>query len=488
MQGLLFFALLLVQGCAVGPDYKPVKTEMPDAWHQQLIEGLATGQQIPLKWWNILDDPLLNELIESARENNPDLKTAYWSVVETRAQRDFVAGKYYPNVDAIGSYNRIRQSENGVNSLFGSGFSIPPYDLYNAGVDSSWEIDLFGRTKRSVESAQASLEAEIENFHDILIVLYSDVATSYVDLRSAQERIKYALENIKSQRATLDLTQTRFDAGLAPELDVEQAKLNLANTESKIPSLRIEEKTAINRLSVLIGKKPGELFETLAKFSDIPEPPQDIAIHLPAELLRQRPDVRRAERLLAAQTAQIGVATADLYPTFSLSGYFALEALEFSDMGKMSSRAYSFGPSLRWNIFDADRIKNNIRIQEARTQQLFSQYQFTVLNALEETENSITDYAQETQRRKSLYDSVEAAQNSVKLVQTLYRSGLTDFQNVLDMQRTLVFQQDQFAQSRGNVTLNLIRIYRSLGGGWDDDILKQKPDPSDNEQMIVTVD
>jgi NodT family efflux transporter outer membrane factor (OMF) lipoprotein len=445
----LIFLTFIIQGCTVGPDYVIPDTEMPDAWNQELTRGLTDGQADMQTWWFILDDPILDDLIEKANEGNLDLKTAMSRINQARAQ--------------LG----IRVSENGL--LAPPSGNVDQTNLHRAGLDSTWEIDVFGRISRSVESASANLDASIENYRDIMIILYSEVALNYIQVRSLQARIQYAQNNIKLQKGTLQLTKDRLKAGLVPELDVEQAKLNLANTESVIPSLRSRKIQAINRLSVLIGQPPGQLEELMLNAQNIPDINEEIIVGLPAELLRQRPDIRSAERNLAAQTAQVGVATADLYPSFSLSGTFALEAQNLDDMDNWDSRTWGFGPAFRWNLFDGDRIRSNIRFQEALTEELLLQYEQTVLLALEEVENAMVAYKEEQIRLEATERSVVAAQKSVELVDTLYRSGLTDFQNVLDMQRSLSIQQDQLAESEGFVVQNLIRIYKSLGGGWSID-------------------
>ena len=275
---------------------------------------------------------------------------------------------------------------------------------------------------------------------------------------------------IKLQQDTLKLTRKRREAELVPELDVQQAELVLATTESTIPVLRQSEAQAIHRLSVLLGQPPAFLYEELSTASKIPDVPEDITIGLPTELLRQRPDIRRAERILAAQTADIGIATAGLYPAFSLSGTFALEAQQMKEIGEWDSRKWGFGPAMRWNLFDGDRIKSSIKVQEAQAEQAMVIYEQTILLALEEVENVMVAFAEEQQRVEALERSVSAAQKSVELVKELYEIGLTDFQNVLDMQRALTNQQDQLAESQGRVAKNLVRIYTSLGGGWSVDI------------------
>lgn len=454
----------LLQACsAVGPDYVPPEIETPDSWHETLAEGLETGEADLRTWWESLSDPLLDDLIERASSGNLDLKEALFRIAEARARRGVAAGEQYPDLDATGSFERTRFSDNAVQD----GFDVGPDNLYSAGFDASWEIDVFGRIRRSVESADAAWQASIEDYRDVLVTLFAEVALNYVEVRAQQQRLKYARSNVESQKKTLELAQIRFENGLVPKLDVTQAISNLANTESTVPSIEADLTKAVNRLCVLLGEHTVELREELLGEADIPAPPEQILVGLPAELLRQRPDVRRAERDLAAQTALIGVATADLYPRFSLSGYFAWQSDSSGDLLDASSQTYGFAlPSIRWNIFDGSRIRNSIRVEEARTQQLLSRYENTVLLALEEVENFLTALLREKERLEMLARAVEASEESVELVQELYIDGLTDFQNVLDTERTLFNQQDLFVTSRGQVTKNLISLYKSLGGGW----------------------
>jgi len=457
--------LALVSGCKVGPDYEPPESEMPDAWHQELTKGLAEGETNIRTWWTLLSDPVLNDLIQQAAQSNLDLQTAFARIVQARAALGIASGEKYPVVDGVGTAERFRSSEE--TTPF-----IPPSldrtdNFFQNGLDASWEIDIFGRIRRSVESADANLEASVEAYRDVLVLLYAEVAINYVEARALQERIRLARANIDAQRATLQLVQDRFDAELVGELDIRQAELNLANTESALPTLRILLTQTIHRLGVLLGERPTALHPTLAERVAIPGTPPEIAVGLPADILRQRPDIRQAERQLAAQTARIGVATADLYPRFSISGTLALEANQVSNLyDASSSYAFGIGPSFSWNLFSGGRVRGNIRVEDARTEQALVAYEQTVLLALEDIENAMIAYVQEIDRREVLTRAVDAAQKSVELVQTRYREGLTDFQNVLDTQRSLFQQQDQLAASQGQVTQNVIRIYKALGGGW----------------------
>ena len=465
---LVALAVGLLQGCVslvtVGPDYTPPETKMPDAWHQAATKGLAEGRADLQTWWVTLNDPVLDNLIRRAGKGNLDLKGAVARILQARASLGIESGQQFPQIDGAGSFERSRTSE-------GIEVGVPPPqdnpdNFAELELDATWEIDLWGRIKRSIESADAALDASTEDYRDVLVLLFADVATNYVEARTLQARIRLARNNVELQRQTLQLTKDRFKAGISPLLDVRQAELNLATTESSIPPLKSSLAQAINRLGVLLGDYPSTLYAGLAQPVPIPVPPDDVTVGLPAELLRQRPDIRRAERALAAQTAQIGVATADLYPQFSLFGTLGVSAVDAVKFFASGNVTYSFGPQFSWNLFAGGSIRSNIDAQDALTKQALLRYENTVLQAVEETENSMTAYVQERDRRGSLARSVTAAQESVKLVETLYKTGLTDFQNVLDMQRSLFQQQDQLAESEGDVTQNLISIYKALGGGW----------------------
>ena len=463
-RGLLVPALLLLHGCLVGPNYVPPDTQMPDRWSQELSEGLTEGKADLRTWWTTLGDPTLDRLIERSTSANLDVKQAVARILQARAQFGIATGEIAPSVDAQGQIQTSRISNNVAAGVF------PPQHrtdtFYSLGLDASWEIDLWGRIRRNIESADASIGAQIEDFRDVLVVYYAEVADTYVQIRTLQARIASALDNVGTQQGALQLTMNRNRAGLAPDLDVRQAELNLATTQSFVPTLREALAQNINSLAVLLGEFPSALQAEMAQDAPIPQPPAEIVVGLPTELLRQRPDIREAERQLAAQTAQIGVATADLYPALSLSGAFAFESFASSDLLNWESRAFQFGPTVQWSIFDAGRIRSNIVLQEAVTEELLASYEETVLSAVEEVESAMAAYVQEVQRREYLQRSVVAARASVSLVDTLYRSGLTDFQNVLDTQRSQFTQEDALAESQGLVVQNLIQLYQALGGGW----------------------
>jgi NodT family efflux transporter outer membrane factor (OMF) lipoprotein len=474
--GLLIFVISsigLLASCAVGPDYIKPEHTTPDRWHQEMVKGLAEGQADLQTWWTVFDDALLNDIIERAGRGNLDLKEAFARIQEARARRGFSKGQFYPDIDGGGFYERARESGDFQN-LNSSGRQTDNYA--GLGMDGSWEIDVWGRIRRSVESADAGLQASVENYRDILVILYAEVATNYIEVRTLQERIRFVKSNIVTQQGSLGITQARFKAKLTSQLDVRQAELNLARTESLLPRLHALLVEAINRLGVLLGEYPSALYDELIKPAPFPDPSPQTLVGLPSDLIRQRPDLRRAERELAEQNAKIGVATAELYPAFGLGGTIGVAAT--TNIFDSDNKVWSLGPLFRWNIFDGGRVRARINEEDAKTEQAFVRYERAVLEALEDVENSMTGYVRELDRRSALNRSVIAAQKSVELVNTQYKTGLTDFQNVLDMERSQFEQQDFWAMSRGLVLQNLIGIYRSLGGGW-------QPEPEKLKQEII---
>lgn len=454
---------MLSLGCAVGPDYTPPILDAPDLWKLQSTDGLSTGEADLQTWWQVFDDPLLENLVERAQDGNLDLAQAFFRIDEARARRGIARGDFFPATDAIGDYSRNRISED-----FGAPTANQDrsFDSFSTGLDVSWEIDFFGRIRRSVESASAGLESSVEDYRDILVSLLSDVARSYVDVRTFQRRLHLAEKNVELQKGTLELTRQRNRAGLVGGLDVAQAERNLATTESFVPLFRTAAIQGVNRLGVLIGESPTELHDDFREIAEIPEVPDRVTVGLPLDLLRQRPDLRASERALAAQTARIGVATADLYPRFALLGTFAFDATDAAGLFTGDTGAFSVGPAVRWSLFDGGRVRSQIQVEDARAEQAMVAYEQTLLLALQEAEDAMVAYSEERKRRDALARSVAAAQEATDLVATVYRAGLTDFQNVLDSERALFNQEDALAASEGLVAGNLIRVYESLGGGW----------------------
>ncbi len=458
----LTLAALSLAGCAtVGPDYVRPSLPVPDTWNTgsaSVSPSASADTKILSQWWSTLGDPLLTSLIERAVQRNPDLREASARVREARARRGISEAALFPVVDMSGNVVKSSGSEE-----TGGGAER---DLYSAGFDARWEIDLFGGRRRDVEASQADLEASTEDLRDVLVTLIGEVALNYVDVRSFQARLAIAVANRTAQSDAYDITRWRFEAGLTSRLDVDQARYNLENTQAQIPPLRSGLERATNRLDVLLGLHPGSLKEELSGQEPIPVPPQEMLVGVPADILRNRPDVRRAERRLAAQTARIGVATAELYPKLTLTGSIGLEALSFGKLFSSGSRTYGFGPAFTWNIFDAGSIRKNIEAQNALQEQALIQYESAILGALEEVNNGLVTYAQEQLRLQSLTEASRAAASAVEIAQLQYASGVIDFQVVLDAQRSLLSFQDQRAVSEAAVTADLISLYKALGGGW----------------------
>lgn len=459
---LMVLYLLIISGCApVGPDYRKPETEAPATWHTELKQGLSTETINPAQlaeWWTIFNDPVLTGLVEQAIKKNLDLKQAMAKVREARARRGVSGAELYPALDMKGSASRSKGAENS-----GGGATR---NHYAVGFDAGWEIDIFGGKRRSVEAAEAELGASHENLRDVMVSLSAEVALNYLDIRTTQKRLAVAKKNIAAQKEAFEFIDWRYQAGLSNELALQQARYNLESTQSQIPLLRKSLEEAKNRMSVLIGQIPGSLNELLEVLQPIPVIPPTVAVGVPAETLRQRPDIRRAERNLAAQTARIGAATSDLYPKFRLSGSIGLEALEPGDFFRSGNDSWTIGPGVSWNIFDAGAIRRNIEVQNAVQEQYLLAYEATVLGALEEVENALNAYAEDQLRRERLIVAVNAARQAEKLAGQQYSAGLTDFTTVLDAQRSLLSFDDQLAQSDGTVTANLIRLYKALGGGW----------------------
>lgn len=479
-------ALLLLAGalpaCTVGPNYAPPTINTPPGWASPM-EGGADAQPADLaQWWTVLNDPVLDRLVRRALDANLDLQAAEQRVLQARAARGIVAGDELPRVDADGSYTRSRGSERTGGPVIDEPSS--GVNTWRAGLAASWELDVFGRVRRNVEAADAQLDAAVERRRDLMVILAADVAQTYADLRAFQRRLVIARENVGIQQETLSLSRARFDAGLSSELDVARATALLQTTLASIPPLEAGVRSAIYRLAVLIAEPPEALVNELTPDAPIPAIPSGIRVGLPSDLLLRRPDLRAAERDLAAQTAQIGVATADLYPRFSLLGGFGFSANDAGRLFDLNSRFWSIGPALTWNVFDNGRIRSNIRLQEARTQELLVQFQQAALRAMAEVDSALVAYAKGQQRLTALAQAVEANQRAVDLANQLYSRGLTDFFSVLDTQRQLFLSQDLFAESQLDNASNLITLYRALGGGWSDQSPPQ-PAPADPAEPAI---
>jgi outer membrane protein, multidrug efflux system len=471
---------VLMWGCEVGPNYKSPDLKPPQQFGEIGSATQPTTRGAPAairpdyqQWWLTLNDPVLNGLIDRAVRGNPDLAAAEARIREARAERGVASAALYPDISANGSYTHSRESANlpGIAAFTGGnpGASFPGIesDLWQAGFDMSWEIDVFGGTRRGIESANATLQAAAWDERDVLVSLLAEVAVNYVELRGAQRELAIAHDNLKSQEETLELTRRKNEGGLVPYLDVAQQEAIVATTASTIPTFEAQIRQFIHHLGILLGQYPDALSRELSVVAPIPIGPAMVPPGLPGELLRRRPDVRRAERQLAAATAQIGVATADLYPKFSVTGALGDESEDLKRLFDYTSRTYSIVPGVTWDIFNAGRISSNVHVQNARQVEALQAYRKAVLQSMQDVDDSLVVYNREQVRLQSLRDAVEANQRAVDLSTMLFEKGSADFLSVLDAQRSLFSAQDAQIQSEQLVTTDLIALYKALGGGWN---------------------
>jgi multidrug efflux system outer membrane protein len=468
----LLFLTLPLPGCTVGPDYRPPKVDAPEGWAGTRADVTAATQpstnpatrpsvanQQPVdvaQWWTAFNDPVLNSLIDRAVQSNLDIRLAASRLRSARASRTVVAAGFWPTVDVTGSYRRT-----------GSELSNGSNDLYRAGFDAAWELDVFGGVRRSIEASEADIQAAIEDRRSVLVSVAAEVALNYADLRNFQQRINIAKRNLEAQRHSADLTRKLFGGGFVAGLDVANAEAQVASTASGIPLLESGERQVIYTLSVLLAQEPAALLDELSVEAPLPATPPDVPVGLPSDLLRRRPDIRRAEAQLHAATAQIGVATSELFPKFSLTGSFGPGGSKPKSLVNWENTTWSIGPNVSWPLFDAGRIRANIEVQNAAQEQSLLSFRATVLTALQEVENALVAYAKEQQHRTALLDAVAANRRAVSIATQLYQQGQTDFLNVLSAQRSMFGSEDALAQSDRDVAADFIALYKALGGGWE---------------------
>jgi NodT family efflux transporter outer membrane factor (OMF) lipoprotein len=469
-------------GFKVGPNYERPPAPVAADW----IGGSDSHvQKRQLEaWWSVFQDAHLNKLIETAYQQNLNLRVLATRVLQARAQQAIAAGNIFPQTQqAEGQYSRVGVSHTTFNNPSAFGATLPPgtpppplvgnfYSDWLAGFNLSWELDFWGRFRRAIESANASLDASVENYDAALVTLLADVASNYVQYRVAQQRIKIARENVRIQQAVLDLAEQRFKVGTTTRLDVEQARTILEQTRSTIPSLQITLGEANDRLCTLLGMPPVDLGSELDEGTPLAADPMAhvpawVAAGIPADLLRRRPDIRGAERQVAAQSAQIGVAEADLYPTIFINGTLGVESADLSKLFESTSFVGTITPGFRWNILNYGRILNNVRLQQSRTQELIAAYQNQVLMAAQEVQTALRGFLRSREQAAALSKSVTAAVAATDLGIEQYRSGTVNFTPVFQFQLSQVSVQDQLAVAQGNIALNLISAYRALGGGWE---------------------
>lgn len=468
---LLIPALLAFAGCTVGPDFQRPKTSVSASWQEIADPRVSTASATYRGWWTAFNDPVLDRLIERAYRENLSLRQAGVRVLQARAQLGVAVGEIFPQTQqAVGSVQYNRASDRAATAPATRG-SVQ-YWQSQIGAQASWELDFWGKIRRNIESADASLLSTLADYDNTLVTLTADVASTYITIRTAAERIRIARENVATQEESLKIAEAKLDWGTATELDVEQARTALYNTLATIPSLETQLRQAQDALSVLLGMPPSDLGDLLDGPSVIPVSPRDVIVGIPADLLRRRPDVRRAELQAAAQSAQIGVARADLLPAFSLIGNLVflstdLGRFKLSDMFRWGSRQVQIGPSVQWNILNYGQISNDIRVQDAAFQQLLVAYQNTVLSAQQDVEDNLVAFLRAQDRADLLGKSVMSAKNAVDLAVLQYREGITDFTTVLTAQQALLSQQDTLATTLGGISTSLVGTYRALGGGWE---------------------
>jgi NodT family efflux transporter outer membrane factor (OMF) lipoprotein len=465
----LLVIIFLLCGCAVGPDFTRPAVNVSQTWLDANDQRVKTESAEYRNWWRSFNDPVLDQLIDQAYRENLPLRIAGMRVLEARAQLGIAIGGLFPQTQqAFGFYQYNRTSEHAPNFVS----PLLQYQQAEIGVMASWELDFWGKFRRGVESTDANLLATLADYDSVLVSLTADVANSYIQIRTLEKRLGIAHQNVETQRESLRIAEARFLHGTVSELDVEQAKTVLNNTLASIPVLEAQLRQAKNALCLLLGLPPNHLADLLGGTSEIPVSPPQVVVGIPIDLLRRRPDIRSAEYQAAAQCAQIGIAKADLYPALSLTGTFGFLSsdvgkFKLSDMFQWKSRTGQVGPSVQWNIFNYGRITNNVRVQDARFEQLLIAYQNIVLKAQQEVDDALVAFLRAQEQAGFLAQSTAAAKNSLDLSLLQYREGAKDFLTVVIAQQALLNQQDNLATTLGNISSNLVGVYRALGGGWE---------------------
>jgi NodT family efflux transporter outer membrane factor (OMF) lipoprotein len=471
-----FALMLFLAACSVGPDYQEPAMDIPQQWGNDIKDNTAIKEQ--LEWWQSYNDPLLNELISEASLSNLDLKAAFARIREARASLSSAEASLYPQINASGSYSH---NENSLNTPVTSSQNRPSsastnryFDLYKVGLDASWEIDLFGRLRRAEEAASAILDAQIEDGHATFLTLIADIAQNYITLRGAQQQLEITQNFYNAWNHIYQLNQDLYKAGLATDIDVAQAKSYRDQAKANLSPLESTLKNSIHNLSVLSGKNPTALYSRLTEKKPLPRVPAEIFTGLPSDLLKRRPDIRKAERDLAAATAQIGLAVGDLFPKFSLTGTIGYQSNKGSNLIAPRSSFYSFGPGFSWPIIDFGRIQSAIEAKTAARDESFFLYEKAVLSAFKDVENALVNYAQETERSTNLTLSFEASKNAADISMARYKSGLLSFINVLQAETTYHTNALAKVQSEVTLLLNTVTLYKALGGGWQMNSLQTK--------------
>jgi NodT family efflux transporter outer membrane factor (OMF) lipoprotein len=486
-------------GCTVGPDFNRPGWASPGSWFAGPKEAVKRPSSIPVAeplnadWWTLFHDPILTKLEQQVAAENLDVKVAEVRLTESRAQLGVARAALFPTLNGNASYVREQASNNGIfavipgaagasaasgtsgNSTGGiTGGGLKPFDLWQGGFDASWEVDLWGGVRRSVESATASTEAADEAKRTVLLSGLAEVARDYIQLRGVQTQLQIARDNVSTARQSLNLTQQRAAGGVTTDLDVANASAQLRTTLSQIPPLEQQEAQLINALSLLLGQAPNALRADLGTAKPVPPVPPRVPVGLPSELARRRPDIRQAEAQLHATTADIGVAQANFYPSLNLTGSFGLQSLQFGKIFNMNSKQYALGPGLTIPIFQGGQLRSTLQLREAQQQEAAINFQKTVLQAWHDVDNALTAYQAEQSRRDELIQAVSDNRHALMLAQSRYQQGVADFLTVLDAERSLLAAQLQLADSTTTVSSNLVALYKALGGGWETDMPEQR--------------
>lgn len=463
------FVLLLASAhlaaCSVGPAFRPPEAQLPDAWPADNHPANLTSVSVDSQWWQQFNDTQLTALIERAAKTNLDIRSAGNRLEQRRIARKVSGSAQLPGVSAGGSYQRERNSANGLLDASGREGQAP-FELWSSALDASWEVDLWGHVRRSLEVADAQVEFSQATRNGVLLSIVAETANDYLRLRGVQQQLAVSRENLKIAQQSRDLTQTRFDNGVTTNLDTADAAAQVATIEARLPVLQAEQNRLINALSYLIGEEPQSLIGELSASKPIPQATADMLLGLPSELAQRRPDIQQSEAALHRATAAIGVAKADFYPRVSLGASFGFQALEGSDIGAWSSRQWNYGPSLYLPIFQGGRLTGTLELRERQQQDAALDYQRTVLAAWHEVDNALTDYSAEQQHHAALAEAVRQNNLALASARERYRQGATDFINVLSVQRALLETESALATSSTQVTLNRVQLYKTLGGGW----------------------
>lgn len=465
----------LVSGCTVGPDFEPVPAPVLDSWQKSNVlridrsTGLTSRSEPATYWWKVLDDPTLDKLVRMAYSQNLTLRAAGIRIYEARAQLGIIIGDGYPQTQQVSAGFKQERVADNVGVLRDISRFVefdPSFRRWDVGFDAGWELDIWGKFRRGVEAADANLIAEIANYDDVLVSLTGEVAKAYVTIREVQEELAITRRNVSLQSQSLGITRLRLKDGVTTELDVQEATILLNNTKSLIPKLESDLQQAKNALSLLLGLPPNQIDPLLGGHRGVPRPPLNVAVGVPAQLLNRRPDIRAAELKAQSRAAQIGVAQADLYPAFTISGAIGFKSSNLAELFQRQSVTGLINPAVTWDVLNYGRIRNGVRVQDAKYQEAITEFQQKVLKAYKEVEDALVGFAKAKQQAQFLVRSVAASRRAVKIASAQYRDGTADYTRVLNAQQALLKSESQLITVRADIVNNLIAAYKALGGGW----------------------